>query len=382
MADGMLDPRSIQAITREVKRMILAILAAALVGAFGLLGLLWASSPGTPRPILGSDGQPVPGSLSEKVFVEVNGVRQGMIIKSRDPSNPVLLYLHGGMPETFLAPRYPTGLEDVFTVVWWEQRGAGLSYRDDVPQETFTVEQLIADTLSVTDYLRSRFGQDKVYLMAHSGGTFIGIQAAARAPEKYLAYIGMAQMSNQLESEVLAYDFMLASFRDDGNSAMVRKLEAAPVTITGGVPADYLAVRDAAMHSLGVGTTHAMHSVITGILLPSLAFPEYTMAEKLNLWRGKAKSGVSVVWETSLATDLSQTLTELALPVYIFGGIYDYTCSTELAREYFEKLRAPAKGFYTFERSAHSPLFEEPDLALKILREDVLAESTRLADAE
>jgi len=133
-----------------------------------------------------------------------------------------------------------------------------------------TLEQMIADTLEVTNYLRQRLGVEKLYLMGHSGGTFIGIQAAARRPELYHAYIGVAQMSNQLKSEKLAYDYMLAQFKANGNRGMVRKLEAAPVTMTGGTPDAYRAVRDPAMHSLGIGTTHDMNSVITGIFLPSL----------------------------------------------------------------------------------------------------------------
>ena len=72
---------------------------------------------------------------------------------------------------------------------------------------------MIADTLAVTNYLRARFGQDKIYLMGHSGGTFIGIQAAARAPELYHAYIGVAQMAYQLESEQLAYEYMLEQYQ-------------------------------------------------------------------------------------------------------------------------------------------------------------------------
>lgn len=128
-----------------------------------------------------------------------------------------------------------------------------------------TLEQMIADTKAVTNYLRGRFGQEKIYLMGHSGGTFIGIQAAARMPELYHAYIGVAQMSNQRHSERLAYEFMLKCFKEDGNIKMVRKLERAPVTITDGPSAAYLAVRDEAMHSLGIGTTRDMHSVITGI---------------------------------------------------------------------------------------------------------------------
>ena len=80
-----------------------------------------------------------------------------------------------------------------------------------------TLEQMIADTLAVTSYLRNRFGKDKIYLMGHSGGTFIGIQAAARAPDLYHAYVGVAQMSRQLESERLAYEYMLEQFRERGD---------------------------------------------------------------------------------------------------------------------------------------------------------------------
>ena len=88
-----------------------------------LLGLLLLLSPGEPRPVLSSHGSPIPESISEKIFVEIGGVRQGMFIKGSSADNPVLLYLHGGMPEYFLTQRYPTGLEELFTVCWWEQRG-------------------------------------------------------------------------------------------------------------------------------------------------------------------------------------------------------------------------------------------------------------------
>jgi pimeloyl-ACP methyl ester carboxylesterase len=327
------------------------------------------------------NGRPLAGSISEKVRININGVEQGMFIKSKDATHPVLLYLHGGMPDYFLTQRYPTGLEDYFTVVWWEQRGSGISYSDSIPRESLTTEQLISDTLEMTNYLRRRFGKEKIYLMGHSGGSFIGIQAAARAPELYYAYIGVAQMSYQLKSEKLAYDYMLKQFKENGNMAMVRRLEAAPVTMADGMPAAYQAVRDEAMHCLGIGTTHDMNSVITGIFLPSLMSRDYTLMEKVNMWRGKARSGVSVVWDKMAATDLSKQVPELAVPVYFFHGVYDYTCSYPEAKSYFDKLKAPVKGFYTFEQSAHSPLFEEPAKTVKILQMDVLAGKNALADA-
>lgn len=380
MNADQLNQFSIQSMARKAGRVMLIILAIILVVILILVGALLIMSPGKPASILGADGKALAGSISEKTFITVNGVRQGMFIQSKDVTHPVLLILHGGMPEYFLTEKYPTGLEDAFTVVWWEQRGSGISFSANIPPETMTAEQMSADTIAVTNYLRSRFHQDKIYLMGHSGGSFIGIQAAARSPELYYAYIGQAQMANQIKSEKLAYDYMVQAFKENGNSQMLRQLVAAPVTMEGGTPAAYRAVRDQAMHILGIGTFHTMNSVITGIFLPSWQSRDYTLAEKVNLWRGKAQAGISILWDTMITTDLSLQVTEFRIPVYFFSGVYDYTCNYSLAKDYFEKIKAPVKGFYTFDQSAHSPVFEEPQKVQQILHEDVLKGSNHLSD--
>jgi pimeloyl-ACP methyl ester carboxylesterase len=245
-----------------------------LAGMLILLGVLLAWSPGKPEPFLDENGNPLAGSISEKIHVNISGLEQGMFIKSKNINNPVLLFVHGGpgMPEYWLTQRYPTGLEDLFTVVWWEQRGAGLSYSPDIPAETMTAEQFISDTLAVTNYLRNRFGKEKIYLMAHSWGSYIGIQAAARAPELYYAYIGTGQISYQIKSEQLAYEYALEYYKKNGNTGMVQRLEAAPPTMTVPLPAAYISLRDEYMHGAGIGTTHDMNSVVTGIFFPSLQF--------------------------------------------------------------------------------------------------------------
>jgi len=350
----------------------------AVVLALVVLLLVW--SPGRPHPYLDDSGRPVPDSLSEKIRVRINGVEQGMFIKSRHASHPVLLYLHGGIPDHFLTARYPTGLDEDFTVVWWDQRGSGLSYHAGTSPASATAEQLVSDAVEVTNYLRTRFGQEKISLMGRSGGTFLGIQVAAGFPHLYHAYIAVAQMSNQRASERLAYDYMLQRFKNDRNASMVRKLEAAPVTLDGGVPAGYLRVRDEAMHGLGVGTIREMRSVVTGLFFPSLRNREYTLTEKINLWRGKAAMGVSSMWTEVLAIDLAEHVPRVGIPVYFLHGVHDYTVSYPLAKSYFDRLEAPVKGFYTFEQSAHSPLFEEPEKTCRIMREDVLIGATGLAD--
>lgn len=356
-------------------------LAVLLIPTLLLLGALLVLSPGTTKPFLDDGGQPLADSISEKVRVDINGVEQGMFIQGRNTGNPVLLYLHGGLPDHFLNDRYPTGLEKIFTIVWWEQRGSGLSYHPGMAAESLNPEQLVSDTLALTDHLRARFGQDKIYLMGRSGGTFFGIQAAARAPERYHAYIAVAQISNQLESERLAHRYMLQRYKDNGNHRLAKRLEAAPVGDAVPLPDAYLRVRDVAMHELGVGTTRDMKSVFTDMFLASLLHREYTLSEKVNLWRGKLFSG-SRLWNTQLSTDLTQKVTRLEVPVYFLHGVYDYTVSYPLARAYFERLEAPVKGFYTFKQSAHTPFFEEPDKMREIMRADVLTGTNGLADPQ
>jgi alpha-beta hydrolase superfamily lysophospholipase len=131
-------------------------------------------------------------------------------------------------------------MEDYFTVCWWERRGAGLSYSANLPPETLTVEQSIDDTLAVTNYLRSRFHKDKIYLMAHSGGSLIARQAAARSPASFHAYIGVGQMSYQLKSEMLSYQYMLRRYQEIGNARMAQLLAAAPPTMSVPLPAAYM----------------------------------------------------------------------------------------------------------------------------------------------
>jgi pimeloyl-ACP methyl ester carboxylesterase len=362
-------------------RIVLIIVSVPVAVLLIALGVLLALSPGKPRPVLGENGKTLEDSISEKTHVLINGVQQGMFIEGSDIGNPVLLFLHGGtaMPEYFLARKYPTGLERYFTVCWWERRGAGLSYSPDVPPETMTLEQSISDTIEVTNYLRSRFGKEKIFLMAHSGGSLIGLQAAARAPELYSAYIGVGQMSYQLRSEVLSYEYLLQQYREIGNQRMVRQLEAAPVRMRIPLPASYMKVRDKAMHGLGVGTTRDMRSVISGVFLASWLCREYTFGEKLAIWRGKFFSD-KILWDKMISVDLARVVPEAQLPVYFFHGKHDYTVSYAMAKELLQGLRAPVKGFYTFDESAHSPMFEEPAKMKQIIQEDIFAGANRLAD--
>ncbi|MBV2361079.1 alpha/beta hydrolase [Thalassococcus sp. CAU 1522] len=358
---------------------MVAVLAVFLGSVAAATLLLWIWSPGTLRPVVDEAGQPSPQGLAEKRPVVLNGVDQWLIIKSHDRGNPLLLYLHGGMPDYFLTQDFPTGMERHFTVVWWDQRGAGLSFRAGMTADAVSTEQLVDDALRLARDLCDRFGQERIYLMGHSGGTVIGALAACREPELFHAYIGVAQITDQLRSEALARDFMLAACRASGHRRMARRLERVPPLDRIPLPDDWMAIRDKAMHRLGVGTMREIRSVGRGLFLRSLRNREFTMAEKLRMWRGKAMLGYPI-WNDILGRDLTRDVPRLNLPVYLLHGVHDHTVSYPLAQRYFARLDAPVKGFYSFARSAHSPLFEEPQRFRTILTRDVLTGTVSLAD--
>ena len=222
-----------------------------VVSALGLAGWLRVWSTGAPRPFRDADGTGCPGASRRRCGSTINGVQQGMVIRGRG-ANPVLLWVHGGpgMPDYPLTQHYPTDLEDLFTVVWWDQRGAALSYDSDIPPETMTIEQFIDDTLAVTDYLRQRFHQDRIYILGHSWGSFIAIQAAARSQNgtrPTSAWRRWCTSSSRRRSPTTT----CSPRTENAATRHGRKLEAAPVTMTGGTPEAYLKVRDTAMHTLG-----------------------------------------------------------------------------------------------------------------------------------
>lgn len=337
--------------------------------------VLLAMSPGKIKQFKDENNQAIENSIAQKCFVEINDVKMGMIIKGKDISNPILLFVHGGpgMPEYFLTENYPTGLEDYFTVVYWDQRGAGLSYISNIDKKTITVDQYIDDTIAVTNYLRERFGQDKIYLMAHSWGTYFSIQAVQKAPQLYNAYIAVAQVTCQGESERLAHKYMLDYYSKAGDDKTLRKLEENDYLSDG-----YHKIRDDVMHHSGIGSTHEMNSVVTGIFFPSLKNREFTITEKINLWRGKLLLNRNK--QLKMKDDLRETVTQLDIPIYFFSGEYDYTVNYEMTDKYLKQIEAPIKGFYLFKNSAHSPIFEEPNKVAQIVKSDILENTNDFAD--
>lgn len=368
-----------------IKRIMIILLTTILGLAFILFVVLLLLSPGKPEQLLDTFGKPINGSISEKTFVKIGGVMQGMFIRGKNINQPILLYIHGGpaFPNYFLIDKYNPELEDYFTVCYWEQRGGGLSYTNDVTLSSMNFNQLASDAIEVTNYLRKRFGKDKIYVIAHSGGTPIALLAVASEPQLYSAYIAMAQITNQLESEKIAYKYMVEQYKRNENQKSLTEFKKYPVleSDTSVISFYKSAVRDQSMHELGIGTMHNMKSIFWDIFIPVWTCKGYTLTEKINIWKSKflflPKTGLI---NEMLATDFSEKVTKLDVPVYFFSGKYDLTVNIDLSKSYFKKIEAPVKGFYTFENSAHSPIFEEPLKVKEIIEKDVLNGIANLSD--
>jgi pimeloyl-ACP methyl ester carboxylesterase len=155
------------------------------------------------------------GRIREDGFLTLNGLAQWVMIGGEDVANPPLVMLHGGpgMTETGFFRRYNRSLEKDFTVVYWDQRGAGKSFRSGIPLSTMTCEQFIADLDALVDAVRSKLGKDQVVLFGHSWGSALGVLYAARFPEKVALYAGCGQLGDWQAAERAAYAFTVDEAR-------------------------------------------------------------------------------------------------------------------------------------------------------------------------
>lgn len=327
------------------------------------VGVLRWYSPGETAPIVGEGGQPLPRSIARLQPLLVNGNRQWLLLRGQDSTRPVLLFLHGGpgLPELPLLVGH--ALESRFVVVNWEQRGAGKSYDARVFDRSFTVDQFVADAAAVSRWLGRRFPRPdgrpaKIYLMAHSWGTFLGVLTVRQHPGLFRAYLGISQIARQLEAEQISYDWVLQQAERAGHARAVRRLRAQgrpPYP-----PADWLdyLMWQRALVADYRGALHRadFYPLFIGSILRCR---EYTLADKARYGFG-AMATVRRLWPAVVATDLARVAPRLAVPCYLFQGTHDYQTPYAIARRYYDRLQAPRKRLFTFTESAHSPIFEEP----------------------
>jgi len=347
---------------------LLSIIGILLIG----LVVLAVNSPGKLETLKDSEGKDIVGSLAEKNFIEIGGIRQGFFIRAENHDNPVILFLHGGpgSPELPMLIPYEVSerLEKYFTVCYWDQRGAGMSFSNLIDPATMTAAQMVEDTRQMTEYLQRRFNQEKIYLIGHSWGSYLGIKTIEKYPENYIAYIGIGQVSNQIESEKLAYDYMLQHALEINDESAVRNLEKFNRNASNFPPVEYMGIRSQLMNKYGIGFAHEKTISMIDMTKIILFFKGYTLSEKTKYLRGMMFS-LTTLWNNVNEDNLFVSSTVFQVPVYITHGKYDYQVSHTLAREWFDKIEAPQKAFFTFENSAHGTIIEEPEKFVQIIRE-------------
>ncbi|MDH6365559.1 pimeloyl-ACP methyl ester carboxylesterase [Enterococcus sp. PF1-24] len=350
----------------KLKKLLLSLLGLLLFLVIAGFLVIWVNSPGKPPELKDQNGEVIAGSVNEKTFIEVGGIKQGMFIRGEDQKKPVLLYLHGGpgAPEFSMSYAWETQarLEKECVVCYWDQRGTGMSNPSALNVDSLTTEQMIADTVAVTEYLRERFDQEKIYLLGHSWGSYLGIKTVQQQPELYKAYLGVGQVVHQKAGQKLAYDYMKEHAKEIGDDKALKQL----ATFDPEASAYNLLLEE-----YGIGTRHDGPAT-TKLLKNMLFFKGYTFGEKYAAFKGLLKFNDKLDTEEYANDNLVESIPEVEVPIYILQGRYDYQVSYALAKDYCEKIVAPDKKFYTLENSAHSPNLEEPEAFLQVVKEIVV----------
>lgn len=303
-----------------------------------------------------------PNGVQETFEVTLGGARQVVNVRGSDRSNPILLFIHGGpgAVEMPIAWSFQRPWEDYFTVVQWDQRGAGRSYPLNDPATlapTLKPERYRDDAIELIEQLRTRYGKRKVFVVGHSWGSAVGLMVAAKRPDLLYAYIGMGQMIDARANERLGFAWTLEQAHKDSDHAGLKELEALqPYPGTG--PLDVAKMSVERKWSIHYGALAAHHSAADYYFhIPRLS-PEYTPADRKSWDEGSAFT-IQTMWP--LLADLDfKPITRLKVPVILFLGRHDYTTPWPVAEAWMKRLQAPRKRIVWLENSAHLMMIEEP----------------------
>jgi pimeloyl-ACP methyl ester carboxylesterase len=313
--------------------------------------------------------------IEQQEFVTIGGVKDWISVRARHKNLPILLVVHGG-PGFTLSPvsdYYMRDWEEFFTVVQWDQRGAGKSYRPEDRKAlapTLTIDRLVLDTEEMIEYLRKRFKQDRVVLLAHSFGTIVGVKVAQQRPDLLYAYVGMGQFVNAMRGEKLGYEATLADARADNNQEAIKALEgiapfpdfAHPERNLQNLPTERQWLAHYGGYFAAGGEGH--HYEVAKLS------PIYSAAE-LDARQEAHNFIVETMWKDLGSVDLTKDL-QFKVPVIIMQGRHDRGTPSVLVQEWHAALKAPYKKLDWFEDSSHMLYEEEPGKLLVALVNDVL----------
>ncbi|MCW3465869.1 alpha/beta fold hydrolase [Chitinophaga nivalis] len=303
-----------------------------------------------------------PKGIQENYKVKIGGIDQSVYVRGQDSDNPVLLFVHGG-PASPLSPvmwMFQRPIEEYYTVVTWDQRGAGstfLNVNPDSISHTIKIDNYVSDALELATYIKQRYQAKKIILMGHSWGTIVAMKAALKRPDLFYAYIGIGQVINVRENEAVSYDFAVAQAKKFGNEKALKELQAiAPYPGNQPVTRERIVTaRDWAQYYGGL--TAFRHESTYFYNAPYLS-PEYSREEVKAIDESNVFT-LGRILDEFLEVDFKSVRT-FPIPVFMFMGRHDYTTPSEPTAAWLEPLKAPVKKGIWFEKSSHMIPFEEP----------------------
>jgi pimeloyl-ACP methyl ester carboxylesterase len=255
-----------------------------------------------------------PNGIDESRYVRIGGIDQWIQIRGQDRDNPVLLCLHGGPGATWT----PLTLlflpwERDFTVVQWDQRGAGktLEATGASVADTMSIERMAQDGIEVAEYLRAHLQKDKIFLLGHSWGSILGIRMARLQPELFYAYVGAGQASNMKKSAQAWYAHTLDKARAAKDKEAINDLESMG-------PPPYRSLAEVATQFRWLGAYSAPEDQVAQTsLIGGLVFgaPNYSLWDVYNRARGFTRVPTWHLYQEMLGTDLATFGNDYALPI-------------------------------------------------------------------
>lgn len=301
-------------------------------------------------------GEALPGSIAEIHALPLGGVEQWVMLRGENLANPPLLILHGGpgFSDTGFFRAFNAALERSFTVVYWDQRGAGKSYDPKLPRSSMTVEQFVVDLDELVDWVRRRVGAERVILLGHSWGSALGVLYAASFAEKVSAYVGVAQVGDWAAAERASYALALAEAKRRGDRSATRKL----VEI-GPPPHDAQTLfveRTLALRMANQMGPRAMWNAARAVL----GVRESSVLDLPTTFRA-FRFSLDAMWSEVSRLNLVEAVPALTMPVHFFLGRRDPWIPPDVSVAYFDALSAPSKRLVWFEESGHEPFVDEAE---------------------
>lgn len=366
-AEATNPPRSLSA-AAKARRVVAIASAVALVALAALL-----ARPASTEAIRTAEGDPAPDSVAELTAVEAGGKDLGMMIRGDDTDNPVILFLAGGPggSERGAMRNHLEALEESFVVATWDQRGTGTSYPALDPTSTVTLAGYVDDTIQVTNHLRERFDEDRIYLLGQSWGSTLGVLAVQQAPELYRAFIGTGQMVSQRETDRIFYRDTLEWAADSDNTALVEELER-----IGPPPYDLMLDYETALaneHDV-YPYDHSPNSEGEAGFSENFIVPEYSLTDQVHLL-GSFMDTFAALYPQLQGIDFRETATSFEVPMFFVQGAHEAGGRAELFDDWYPMIEAPTKDLVVLETSGHRPLFEQPEAFVEYMENTVLAQS-------